>query len=149
MRVANKTWHRNFQMIEELEAGVVLTGPEVKSILEGRVKLEAAYVKFTPEGPVLVNAEVYRYRFDGSRDYDPYRRRRLLLNKKEILRWKTKLDSLPGLTIVPTACYSKGRKIKLSLALVKGRIDTEKRRLEKAKEIKRKQEKEIKELMSR
>ncbi|MCX7996957.1 MAG: SsrA-binding protein [Patescibacteria group bacterium] len=146
MRIVNKTWQRNFSLIEDIEAGIVLTGAEAKSIMQGRMKLEGAYVKLTDDGPVLVNAEVYRYQYNGDREYNPLRRRKLLLNKKEILRLKSKMASTPGLTIVPITCYPKGRKIKLSIALVKGRIDTEKRRLEKAKEIKRKQQKEIKEL---
>lgn len=149
MKVAHKTWFRNYEAVEELEAGIVLTGAEAKSIGEGRVKLEAAYVKIKNGEAFVRNMEVFRYSYASMREYDPFRPRKLLLNKKEIIRFETKMASQPSLTIIPTATYRKGRHIKLKIALVRGRTDTEKRKLEKAKEVKRKQEKEAKEYMKR
>jgi SsrA-binding protein len=149
MKIHNKTWLRNYQPIEEVEAGIVLTGAEAKSLQQGRGKLEAAYVKISRGEAWLRNMEIFRYEYAAALEYDAFRPRKLLLNKKEILRWETKMASQPGLTIVPTACYSKGNKIKVNIALVKGRTDTQKRKVEKAKEIKRKQEKEIKEYLKK
>lgn len=144
MKVINKTWYRNYEAVEELEAGIVLTGAEAKSTFDGRIKLEAAHVKISNGEAWLHNAEIFKYQYDGSQEYDAGRRRKLLLNRKEIIRWETKIHSQPGLTIVPVSCYTKGRKIKMKLALVRGRKETEKRRLEKGKEIQRKQEQELK-----
>ncbi len=144
MKVSNKTWLREFTPIEEMEAGVVLTGAEAKSAMEGRIKLEASFVKIREHEPFLINTEIFKYRFDGSLDYNPTRSRKLLLNAREILRLETKIASNPGLTIVPVSMYSRGRHIKVKIALVKGKKETEKRRLERNKEVKRQQEREAK-----
>lgn len=145
MKVVNKTWFRDYESIEDVEAGVVLTGAEAKSVYDGRIKLEAAHVKVADGEVWLHNAEIFKYQFDGSKEYDPARKRKLLLNKKEIIRWQTKIQSQPGLTMVPTECYTKGNRIKIKVALVKGRKETEKRRREKTKDIELKQKRELKE----
>lgn len=149
MKVTNRTWLREFIPVEEMEAGIVLNGSEAKSAHEGRIKLEAAYVKIRQHEVFLVNTEIFRYRFDGRPDYNPTRQRKLLLKRKEILRLESKMASSPRLTIVPTAMFSEGRLIKVKIALVQGRNDTQKRRLEKGKEIQRKQQKELKEYMKK
>lgn len=149
MKVINRTWQREYTAIEDMEAGIVLTGSEAKSAHEGRVKLEASYVKIVDHEVFLVNAEIFRYKFDGNAEYNPTRRRKLLLNRSEILRLETKMASSPSLTIVPTAIFSAGRKIKVKIALVKGRNDTQKRRLEKDKTIQLQQKRELREVMKR
>lgn len=149
MKVTNRTWFRDYEAIEDLEAGIVLTGAEAKSVYEGKIKLEAAHVKIAKGEVWLHNAEIFKYQFDGNKEYDPARRRKLLLNRKEIIRWETKMQSQPGLTMVPTECYTKGNRIKIKIALVKGRKETEKRRQEKNKKIVRKQEQELKNYMKR
>jgi SsrA-binding protein len=149
MNLPNKTWRREYEALEELEAGIVLTGSEAKSLREGRAKLEASYVKFIGGEPFLVNAEIFRYQFDGDREYNPTRSRKLLMNKKEILKFRTKMQSQPGLTIIAASAYSKGQRIKVKLVLARGRKETEKRRLEKGKEVKRAQEQELKTYMKR
>lgn len=144
MKVVNKTWFRDYEAIEDLEAGVVLTGAEAKSTYDGRIKLEAAHVKITDGEVWLHNAEIFKWPFDNNKEYDAARRRKLLLNRKEIIRWQTKMQSQPGLTIVPTACYTTGNLIKVKIALVRGRKETEKRRQEKAKKVLRKEQQEMK-----
>lgn len=145
MKVINKTLHHNYEVLEEHEAGIVLTGGEVKSMQLGRVKLEAAYVKLRADGAYLVNAEIFRYPFDSSREYNPTKERKLLLHKKEIIRLQSKLQSRPNLTIAPVSCYNRGKLFKCKIALVAGKKDTQKRKDQKQREIKRKQEKAIKE----
>jgi len=145
MKIINKKFNRDYEKIETFEAGIVLTGGEVKSIKEGRLRLEDSYVKFLDDGPYLVNAEIPPYRFATSQGYDPKRSRKLLLNKKEIIRLKTKLKSASGLTVVPVLCYNKGKLLKLEIALARGRKEIEKKKLEKKREIEREKEKEIKE----
>lgn len=146
--IYNKTFRRNYEEVESLEAGIVLTGAEAKSLFHGKAKLEAAYVKIVGYEAFLINAEIFRYQF-ACGEHDPTRRRKLLLNKKEILRLKTKIQSVGNLTIVPVSCYNKGRKFKVKVALVRGRKDTQKRKLEKGKKMQRDQERMVKEYMRR
>jgi len=63
MKIVNKKFHHDYEKIESLEAGIVLTGGEVKSIREGRLRLEDSYVKFLDDGAYLINAEIPPYRF--------------------------------------------------------------------------------------
>lgn len=149
MKIINRKFHRDYQEIEKFEAGIVLSGAEVKSVREGGLKLEDAFVKIVGDGIVLLNAEIPQYRFAKTDDYDPKKSRKLLLHKKELIRLKTKIASSSGLTIVPVSCYNKGPYIKLEIALVKGRKEREKRNLEKDRDIKRSQEREAKEYMKR
>jgi SsrA-binding protein len=147
MKIVNRKFHRDYKEIESLEAGIVLTGAEVKSVRQGRLKLEDSYVKFFDDGAYLINAQIAPYFFANRTDYDPKRSRKILLNKKEIIRLKTKIKSSPGLTVIPISCYNKGSLLKLEIALAKGRKDIEKRKLEKRREIEREKEKEVKEWM--
>ncbi|GAB4218660.1 MAG: SsrA-binding protein SmpB [Candidatus Microgenomates bacterium] len=146
MKIINKKFNRDYEEIESFEAGIILTGAEVKSIKNGGLKLEDSYVKIFQDGPYLINANIPKYKFDPSQNYKPTRSRKLLLNKKEIIRLITKMKSA-GLTIAPKSCYNKGDLIKLEIALVKGRKDIEKRKLEKQKDIKVATEKELKEYL--
>lgn len=145
MKIVNRKFSREFEEIEKYEAGIVLTGAEVKSIREGRIRLEDSFVKIIDNEPFLVNTEIAPYKFAKNETYDPKRSRKLLLQKKELIRLQTKLKSGSSLTIVPKSCYNKGNIFKLEIALVRGRRDLEKRKLEKARDIKREQEKEAKE----
>jgi SsrA-binding protein len=147
MKIVNKKFNHDYEKIESFEAGIVLTGGEVKSIREGRLRLEDSYVKFFDDGPYLINAQIAPYFFANQKDYDPKRSRKILLNKKEIIRLKTKIKSSPGLTVIPISCYNKRSFLKLEIALAKGRKEIEKRKLEKRREIEREKEREVKEWM--
>ncbi len=146
MKIINKKFYRDYEEIESFEAGIVLTGAEVKSIKNGGLKLEDSYVKLLDDGVYLINANIPKYKFDNDKNYNPTRSRKLLLKKKEILKLATKMK-VGGLTIAPKSCYNKGSILKLEIALVRGRKDIEKRKLEKEKDIKREEEKEIKEYL--
>jgi SsrA-binding protein len=146
MKIVNRKFNRDYKEIESFEAGIVLTGAEVKSVRQGGIRLEDSYVKILSDGPYLVNAKIFPYRFSQNQNFDEKRLRKLLLNKKEIIRIQSKVKS-GGLTIVPKSCYNKGNLIKLEIALVKGRKDIEKRKLEKRQEIEREKEREVKEWM--
>ena len=149
MKIVNRRARRDFEILERLEAGISLTGPEVKSAKQGRIKLEDAFVKFLDEGAFLINSFIAPYKFADNRDYDPYRQRRLLLHKKEIVRLKTKLAQARGLTVIPLSFYTKGALIKVEIALAKGRKKFEKKSVEKERAIKRAIDKEIKEYLTR
>lgn len=148
MKILNKKFQKNYEEIERYEAGISLTGDEVKSIKLGRIKLEDAYVKIKEKGVFLVNAEIPPYSCSFSKNYDPRRNRPLLLHKKEITRLKTKLKSSTGLTIIPIMCYNnKKGLIKIVIALARGRKKQEKKKLEKRKEIEKEEKKKIKEAL--
>ena len=149
MKIVNRKFEREFEEIESYEAGIVLTGAEVKSIRAGGLRLDESYVKLLDGVPYLINAEVPKYQFAALKDYDPKRSRRLLLHNKELLKIRGKLSRGSGLTMAPVFCYNKGKLIKFKIAIVRGRRDLEKRKLEKRRDIKRSQQKEAKEYMKR
>lgn len=148
MKIYNRKFSKNYEKVESLEAGIVLNGDEVKSIRLGRINLDDAYVKIIGSEVYLINGEIARYSFGSFSNYQPRRARKLLLHKKEIIRLKTKIQG-ERLTIIPVSCYNKGDFIKLEIALVKGKKDIEKRKLEKRKDLEREENKKIKEYLKR
>lgn len=149
MKIENRIFHRNYQEIETFEAGIVLSGGEVKSILNNGLKLEGSFVKIIDQEAILFSAEIQPYKFISQVDYNPVAKRKLLLHKQEIVKLQTKLQGSGKLTIIPIACYTKGRKIKLSIALAKARGEIGTKRLDKARDIKIDQEREIKEYIKK
>lgn len=145
MKVFNRNRNREYEIIEKYEAGVALTGAEVRSVKEGNIKLDNAYVKIFGNEVHLINAEVAIYKYARPETYDPRRTRRLLLHKREILRLQTKLSSGGNLTIVPVSCYNKKGLVKVEIALAKGKRSWERKSLDKKRDEKRRIEKELKE----
>jgi len=149
MKVMNRNFHRTYEEIESFEAGIMLTGAEVKSVRTGNIRLENAFVRIENREAYLINADIPIYQFARPTGYEPTRRRKLLLHKKELIRLQTKLSGAGKLTIAPIVCYTKGRNIKLSIALVKGRGEIGKKILEMHEDIKRDQEREMKDYMKK
>jgi SsrA-binding protein len=146
MKIINRKFHRDYKEIEKYEAGIVLTGAEVKSIRAGGLRIDDAFVRIMDNGIFLINADIPAYQFASNDSYESKRSRKLLLHKKELLKLRVKMAS-GGLTLAPVSCYNKGPHIKLEIALVKGRKDIEKRKLEKRRDIKLEQEREAKEFI--
>jgi len=146
-KITNRKFSREYQDIERYEAGISLLGCEVKSIREGNIRLEEAFVKFIGGDLCLVNAEIPLYHFAPPQGYESRRSRRLLMHKSELLRIATKLRGSSGLTVVPVSCYNKGPHIKLEIALARGRRDVEKRKYDKEKDVERNEKREAKEWM--
>jgi len=144
-KIINKKANREYEIIDKIEAGIVLTGAEVKSIREGKIKLEDSYIKFIDNTPVLLNAQIYPYKFAHNVEYDSKRSRKLLLNKKEIEKLKIKMKAKGNLTMIPLACYNKKNLIKIELGLAKGKKIWEVKKIEKNRDEKRRIEKELKE----
>ena len=144
MKIINRKFHRDYREIQKYEAGIVLTGAEVKSIRSGRLRIDDAFVRIIGSEAYLINAEIPIYEFARNSAYESKRSRKLLLHKMELLKLKVKMAS-GGLTLAPVSCYNKGPHIKLEIALVKGRKDIEKRKLEKKRDIKIREEREMKE----
>ena len=147
MKFINRKAKRDYEILEALEVGIMLTGPEVKSVREQKMSLDTAHVKILQDELFLVNAEIYPYHLAPIASQDAKRSRKLLIHKKELLRLRTKMHGASGLTIVPLSCYNKGSLIKIEIALVRGRKDIEKRKIEKKREIARKEKREAKEYM--
>lgn len=145
MKIINKYLNREYEILEKYEAGIALTGAEVKSIRKGSIHFKDAYVKLLDNGAVLINAEISRYYFAPDKNYDPRRTRELLLHQKEIIRLKTKLAQGGQLTIVPVSCYTKGHLLKLEIGLARGKKTWERKKVDKERDIQRQTEKEIKE----
>ena len=136
MQIINKKATFDYEILERLETGVVLYGMEVKSIREGHASLDGAFVKIIDNEAFLINAQVYAYKFARPDGYDPKRTRKLLVHKKELLRFQTKLGGA-NLTVIPLSWYTKGPRIKLEIALAKGKKQFEKRESKKKEILRR------------
>ncbi|PIQ73272.1 SsrA-binding protein [Candidatus Roizmanbacteria bacterium CG11_big_fil_rev_8_21_14_0_20_36_8] len=147
MAVINRLFKRDYEAVDTFDVGMVLNGPEVKSVRLGNIRLESAFGKIINGEIYLINSEIPLYRFAKVENYEPARKRKLLLNKKEILKIFTKLNTGGRLTLIPVACYNKGRRIKLSLAVARGRGEIAKKKLERLEDIKREEKKDMKEFM--
>jgi SsrA-binding protein len=143
MRVVNKKAKRDFQILERYEAGVILTGPEVKSVKAGRIKLEGSFVKIKEDEAFLVNVLIPPYQPAGRQvNFDSTRTRKLLLRKREIVNLSVKSNQ-SGLTIVPLSCYTKHGLVKVEIALTRGKKKYEKREVIKRRDIEREVERVV------
>jgi len=140
-RRVNKNAYRLYWIEKKLEAGIVLTGAETKAVRTRGVELRDALVRIKEGEAYLVNAVIHPYPFARLEDQDPSRERKLLLNQGEI----KKLMELKKrkLTIVPLACYTKGRWIKVQLGIGRRKSKRQRRRDLIAQQEKRKLKKFI------
>lgn len=128
----NRKARYDYHVIETVEAGIVLLGCEVKSIREHHVSLESSYAYASADGIWLVGCNIDPYKFCAEQQ-DPLRKRKLLLHKKEIRRLEEK-TSQTGFTLVPLRMYFSQGKIKIELALCKGKQAPDKRQAMKTKD---------------
>lgn len=136
MRIINKKALYNYEILERFEAGIVLTGSEVKAIKDSRCNLGDAFVKVLSNELWLVNGDIPKYKYDGSSDYDSARSRKLLVKKKELTYFESKMKQ-GNLTLIPLSVYSKGRKIKVEVGLARGKKRYEKKLQEKQRDLDR------------
>jgi SsrA-binding protein len=140
----NKRGIFDYELQDKFEAGLVLTGAEVKSIKTGHISLKGSFVTMHDSELYLTNANISPYPFaKTSRLYDPNRSRKLLVRKSEIKSLVGKLQ-VKGLTLVPLRVYTKKRLIKLEFALARGKKAYDKRKDIAKKESKRRIERAIK-----
>lgn len=133
----NKKAFFEYDILEKLEAGLVLTGQEVKSAKIGQVNLKGSYITFHDNKAYVLNMHINKYKAAGPLpDYDPTHSRELLLHKKQIAYLQGK-SSEKGLTIMPLSMYTKGRLIKLEIAIGRGKKLYDKRESLKKKDLKR------------
>lgn len=126
---------RHYQVFDKLEAGVVLTGGEVKSVKKQGVVLKEAVVQIKNGEVYLVGAHIAPYQFVKDRVYDPKRERKLLLSKKELLGLIAKKKQ--GLAIIPLVCYNRDGWIKLQIGTARKKAKYEKKRKKIEKEVKK------------
>lgn len=143
MKIVNKKARFRYQLQDRFEAGIVLTGAEVKSVREGRISLAEAYVRLHNQEVFLINANIAPYKFADNRGYEPTRTRKLLLHRKEITSLSHKLES-KNLVMVPTAIYTQGKRIKLEVSLAKPKKLWQKKEAIKKKDLERETERELK-----
>ncbi len=142
MKQTHKKAQFEYDILDRFETGIVLTGPEVKSLAGGHASLEGAFVRITDGQAYLVNAHIYPYPFARNDRYEPRRTRTLLLHKKQILAISQKMES-KHLTLVPLSWYTTGHKLKLEIALARGKKQYEKRDKIKKEDLKRELEREF------
>lgn len=130
---SNRRARFDYEILETLEAGLVLTGPEVKSCRLGLVHLAGSYISFLGQTPVLRQATISKYPFTTDTDYAPTRDRPLLLKKKEAEKLRAAIAE-KGITVIPLEIRS-GPFIKILLAISRGRKKGDKRRVIREREV--------------
>ena len=133
---ANRAAFHNYHISDKYEAGIALTGTEVKSVLGGRVQLKEGYVAIRNGEAWLFNAHISPYAHGNRENHEPLRTRKLLLHKREIER----LDEATvkqGMTLVATRIYLKSRRIKVEVAVARGKKMYDKRETELRRTVER------------
>ena len=116
----NRRARHEYQIIDTLEAGLVLHGTEVKSLRAGKANLKDSYASIRAEEVYLVNMHISPYSHGNINNHDPVRERKLLLHRKEIRKLVGKTQE-KGLTLVPLKLYFKNGKVKVQLAIARGK----------------------------
>jgi SsrA-binding protein len=132
----NRKAGHDYHLLESFEAGVALTGTEVKAIREGRVNLRDAYCRMDRAEAYLIGAHIGQYSHGGYATHEPTRSRKLLLRRDELNKLLGKTVER-GLTIVPVRMYFKNGRVKLAIALARGKNTIDKRETIKRREAER------------
>lgn len=122
----NRKAYHDYYIDERYEAGVALSGTEVKSLRAGKVNLKDSYVQVKDGEMWLIGVHISPYENGNRFNLDPERNRKLLMHKKEIIRLYSTVKQ-DGLTLVPTKCYFKDSKVKFEIGLARGKKDYDKR----------------------
>lgn len=131
----NRKARHEYTLTDTLEAGMVLLGSEVKSLrVSGNVNFADAYVDLRPDGAWLLSAYIAPYEQANRENHDPRRPRKLLLHKREIEKLR-KATRERGVTLIPIKLYFKGSRVKVELAVAKGKKQYDKRQALKAKDV--------------
>ncbi|MFL6417239.1 MAG: SsrA-binding protein SmpB [Bryobacteraceae bacterium] len=130
----NRSAGHDYHLLDRYEAGLVLTGTEVKSAKNGKIQLKESYAEVNDNEAWLVNAHISEYSHGNIMNHPPVRKRKLLLHRSEIEKLRTETRE-KGLTIIPTKLYLKGGLIKIEIATAKGKKFHDKREAIKAKEM--------------
>lgn len=143
MEINNRKAKYDYDIIDEIEAGIVLKGTEIKSIKLGNANLKDSYVIIKHEEAFILGMHISQYKEGNIFNHDEVRTRKLLLHKKEILKLRDKI-AIDGFTLVPIKLYFKNGKAKILVGLAKGRKNYDKREAIKKRDIDRELRKEFK-----
>lgn len=130
----NRSAGHNYHLMDRYEAGMVLTGTEVKAAKSGKIQLKESYAEVLDGEAWLVNAHISEYSHGNIMNHAPVRKRKLLLHRSEIAKLQVETRER-GLTLVPTRLYLKSGRIKVEIAVAKGKKFHDKREAAKAKEM--------------
>lgn len=130
----NRSAGHNYHLLDRYEAGLVLTGTEVKAAKNGKVQLKEAYAEVSEDEAWLMQAHISEYSHGNIMNHAPVRKRKLLLHRSEIEKLRAETRE-KGLTLVPTRLYLKDGRIKVEIAVAKGKKFHDKREAIKAKEM--------------
>jgi SsrA-binding protein len=144
----NRKAYHDYFIEETLEAGLVLTGTEIKSVRGGHVNLRDSYVRIERGEAWLLNVHIAPYEQGNRYNVNPTRDRKLLLHRPEILRLQGKAQA-KGMTIVPLRVYIRGNRAKVELALAKGKRQYDKREAIAQRDAEREMEREAQRVMER
>lgn len=143
VEIQNKKAKFDYEILDTYEAGIVLTGTEIKSIRDGKAQLRDSYAVIRNGEVFILNMHISHYEQGNIFNHDETRTRKLLLHKKEILKLRDKVE-VEGLTLVPIKLYFKGNKAKILIGVAKGKKTYDKRESIKKRDIDRDLKKQYK-----
>ena len=138
----NRRARHEYEILETIEAGLVLRGTEVKSLRDSQVTFKDAYATIRNDEAWLLGCHINPYRHGTDANHDPERDRKLLLHRREISRLTGKIAER-GLTLIPLRLYLKGGRVKLELGLARGRKLHDKRSALREREVRREMDKAV------
>lgn len=142
-KILNKKVRYNFELLEKVEAGIVLTGSEVKSLRAGKASLEEAYAVIRSGEVFLRGCTISPYPMAGYAQHEPTRERKLLLHRRQIKKWANKVTQ-KGLTVVPLGIHFNERGlVKIEIALARGKATSDKRETIKRRDQERDAQREL------
>lgn len=137
VQIKNRRASFEYFLVEELTAGIVLTGTEIKSLRDGKASINEAYCAFKNNELFVINMHITEYSYGTYLNHAPKRERKLLLNRRELKKWQGKVKE-KGFTIVPTMLHINEKGLaKLNIALARGKHSYDKRETLKEKDMKR------------
>jgi SsrA-binding protein len=130
----NRKAYYDYEILDKFEAGIALKGTEIKSIREGRVNIKDSFARVVKEEVFLMNMHISPYSHGNIQNHDPLRTRKLLLHRNEINKLLGTLTK-KGLALIPLSLYFKKNRVKVELALAKGKKEYDRREDIKKKDI--------------
>lgn len=143
MEILNKKARYDYELLDKYEAGLVLTGTEIKSIRNGQANLKDSYAIIKNGEAYLLNMHISEYKQGNQFNHEETRTRKLLLHKNEIKKINDKV-SIKGLTLVPVKLYFKNGKAKIELSIARGKHTFDKKETIKQRDIEREMKKSMK-----
>ena len=138
MEIVNRKANYDYEIIETIEAGIALTGTEIKSVRNGKANIKDSYAIIKNNEAYLLNTHISLYEEGNRFNHEETRTRKLLLHKKEIYKLRDKLD-IEGYTLIPLKMYFVKNKLKVLIGVAKGKKNYNKKEALKEKDLKREQ----------